>query len=331
MKLISIIIPVYNAEKYLKRCLDSVCAQDYKELQIILVDDGSTDLSGDICDDYARKDGRITVVHKSNEGVSKARNDGLKLAEGEFVGFVDSDDYIDCDMYSSMLKAIEKYDADIACCGYCSENELGEVVNKRCASSDELLMDRGEMLADFCQMDGIAGCANWNRLIKNKCVENEMYKSYANGEDVEFLCRVLAKCNKQVCIGKPLYHYMVREGSASRIGFRESYLEALKANDDMLITARDKFPEQLTNMYGFVASWIVSTMQFLYCADKVDPSLKKYAVKEIKDSIRKNQEGINSSSYVTKRDRLFIKLFMAGLFAPVNAAYYKYMDIKRKK
>ncbi|MGZ5551627.1 MAG: glycosyltransferase family 2 protein, partial [Nitrososphaeraceae archaeon] len=113
---ISIIIPVYNGVKYLPKCIDSVLNQTYKNLEIILVDDGSTDESGKICDTYSLKDNRIKVVHKQNGGLSDARNTGLKIATSEYIGFVDSDDFIESDMYEILLKTLYAYDADIVQC-----------------------------------------------------------------------------------------------------------------------------------------------------------------------------------------------------------------------
>jgi glycosyltransferase involved in cell wall biosynthesis len=116
--LISIIVPVYNAEKYLGACIESITSQTYKNLEIILIDDGSSDNSGKICDDYAEKDNRIRVIHKENGGVSKARNDGLKLVSGEYIGFVDSDDTISPKMFESLFKNLSENSADIAVCDY---------------------------------------------------------------------------------------------------------------------------------------------------------------------------------------------------------------------
>lgn len=116
MKTISVVIPVYNVEKYLSECLDSVIYQTYKNLQIILVDDGSTDSSGKICDEYAEKDDRITVVHQSNAGAGAAKNTGLELIDGDYFSIIDSDDYIELDMYEKMVNSLENYNADIVQC-----------------------------------------------------------------------------------------------------------------------------------------------------------------------------------------------------------------------
>ena len=118
MKKISIIVPIYNIEKYLPRCLDSILAQTYKNLEVILVDDGSVDNSGMIADKYARNDQRIIVIHQVNKGVSAARNAGLDLATGDYIGFVDGDDYIEPDMYEILMRIIDEQQVDIAHCGY---------------------------------------------------------------------------------------------------------------------------------------------------------------------------------------------------------------------
>lgn len=116
-KVISVIIPVYNIEKYLDRCLESIINQSYTNLEIILIDDGSTDNSGKICDDYKNQDNRIIVVHKKNEGVSQARNLGISIATGEFLSFVDGDDTVEKDMFLTLINNAYKYNADFSCCG----------------------------------------------------------------------------------------------------------------------------------------------------------------------------------------------------------------------
>lgn len=113
---ISVIVPVYRAEKYLNRCVDSILSQTYAALEVILIDDGSPDQSGAMCDGYARKDSRVKVIHQKNRGVAAARNRGLDMAAGDYITFVDSDDYIDPDMYLSMIRIIRKYDCDVVMC-----------------------------------------------------------------------------------------------------------------------------------------------------------------------------------------------------------------------
>ena len=130
MKKISIIVPVYQAEKYISKCIESIVNQTYKNLEIILVDDGSTDRSGEICDEYGKKDNRIVVVHNKNKGVSVARNCGLDIATGDYITFVDSDDYIDLQMYSEMMKVVEKYSCDVVYSGSVVKTQIQSFYNE---------------------------------------------------------------------------------------------------------------------------------------------------------------------------------------------------------
>ena len=116
--MVSVIVPIYNVEKYLKRCIDSILNQTYKNLEIILVDDGSPDKCPQICDEYAKSDKRIKVIHKQNAGVSAARNDGLAIAQGDLIGFVDSDDFIHPSMYEEMVNYLVSQDCDLVSCGF---------------------------------------------------------------------------------------------------------------------------------------------------------------------------------------------------------------------
>ena len=118
LPLISIIVPVYNVKDYVEKCLDSICGQTYKNLEIVVVDDGSTDGSGEICDTYAQKDPRVKVIHRENRGVSAVRNEGLDIALGEYIGFVDGDDWIDSDMYEFLYELLIVNEADISVCSH---------------------------------------------------------------------------------------------------------------------------------------------------------------------------------------------------------------------
>ena len=147
MNLISIIIPVYNVEKYLAKCLDSVLNQTYKNLEIILVDDGSKDNSGAICDEYAKRDNRIIVVHQKNSGVSKARNLGMSMATGDYIGFIDSDDTIEANMYEVLLKNAIESGAEISYCGLKQIQLDGKIdysnntLEKRVVKKEEAIKD----------------------------------------------------------------------------------------------------------------------------------------------------------------------------------------------
>lgn len=138
--LISVIVPIYRVERYLSKCVESILNQTYRHLEIILVDDGSPDGSGAICDEFAEKDSRIRVIHKENGGLSDARNAGIQVAGGEYLAFVDGDDWIEPDMYEAMLGLTEKYGAKLVCAGRYDENDsTGEMVIGLCPQREEAL------------------------------------------------------------------------------------------------------------------------------------------------------------------------------------------------
>ena len=133
--LISVIVPIYNVEQYVEKCIQSIVNQTYKNIQILLIDDGSTDNSGKICDEYAKKDSRIEVVHKRNEGLVRARKEGLNRANGQYIGFVDGDDYIDENMYAEMLRDILSFQADFVHAGY--QEERSKIIRGRFSNKNE--------------------------------------------------------------------------------------------------------------------------------------------------------------------------------------------------
>lgn len=208
--LISIIIPVYKVEEYLEKCIESVLKQTYTNLQIILVDDGSPDNCGKICDEYAKKDPRIEVIHKVNGGLSDARNVGIAKAKGKYIGFVDSDDYIKEDMYEILINLIKEYDADVSICNlydvidgkeYIRNNENGIQEYSRLEILKEVLLDKN-----------IQSYA-WNKLYKKELFDEIKYPIGKKYEDIGTTFYVFEKCNKIVVTSKPEYYYLKRSDS----------------------------------------------------------------------------------------------------------------------
>lgn len=217
--LISVIVPVYNAEKYLDVCLDSIINQTYKNLEIILIDDGATDKSGSICDEYAKKDPRIKVIHKQNEGVSKARNTALDMISGEYVGFVDSDDTIKNEMYELLLSNIIANDSDIAIC------RQSEIVGEH-----QSIIETVERTTYFTKDESIEQVllgkafrgGPCNKLFKASMCETLRFDTdIAYGEDLLFVVKYLLKCKKIVCIPDVCYDYCIRDDSACTGKFTE--------------------------------------------------------------------------------------------------------------
>jgi glycosyltransferase involved in cell wall biosynthesis len=166
MPVISIIVPVYKVEPYLRKCIDSIIAQTFTDFECILIDDGSPDNCSAICDEYAVRDNRIIVIHQKNRGVSAARNAGLDIAHGEWIGFVDSDDWCDPGMFEFLLRNAEKHQADISMCGYrtiTEENKIGSVPRK----CPDLLMNSREALLKLFS-EGFFAAVSWNKLVNKK-------------------------------------------------------------------------------------------------------------------------------------------------------------------
>ena len=208
--LISVIIPVYKVEKYVERCIQSVINQTYENLQIILVDDGSPDNCGKICDEYAKKDHRIEVIHKSNGGLSDARNAGIEVAKGEYVGFVDSDDYIEADMYEVLYNLLKQYNADVSICNFYTVSQ-GKISIKN-ADNGINEYNRIEILKEILLDRNIQSYA-WNKLYKKELFDEIKYPIGKKYEDIGTTFFLLEKCNKVVVTGKSEYYYINRQDS----------------------------------------------------------------------------------------------------------------------
>lgn len=209
-ELISIIIPVYKVEKYLEKCINSIIGQTYTNLQIILVDDGSPDNSGKICDKYAKKDSRVEVIHKSNGGLSEARNSGIERAKGKYIGFVDSDDYIKEDMYEVLYNLITRFQADVSICNL--YDVVGDEKNIRNINEGIKEYNRIDILKEVLMDKNIQSYA-WNKLYKKELFDNIKYPIGRKYEDIGTTFYVLEQCKKVVVTGSAEYFYLKREDS----------------------------------------------------------------------------------------------------------------------
>ena len=229
--LISIIIPVYNVEKYLKKCIDSVCNQTYKNIEIILVDDGSTDSSGKICDEYAGIDGRIKVVHKENGGLSDARNTGIENASGKLIAFIDSDDYVSQSMIDLLYKKLSYDNSDIALCGVAHINENGEIVNN---SIESLSVYDGVLTADetmykLCSPEGGYYSIICNKLFKKELFDGIRFPLGKINEDEFVVHELFGKCSKISCINTKMYFHVLHSGSIMHQPYSIKNLDKVEA------------------------------------------------------------------------------------------------------
>ncbi len=212
-KKISVIIPVYNVENYIRKCVDSVLGQTYQNLEIILVDDGATDLSGKICDEYAKKDNRVIVIHKENGGLSDARNAGLEIATGDYIGFVDSDDWIEPDMYERLYKLCRDNELDIVAARFC-ETVMG--VDKETAFTGEFLeLDGIELLGlnIFGDAPYVVTNSVWDRLYRRELLDGISFPVGRKYEDICFTTQVFLRAKRCGYLDAKVYHYTIRDDS----------------------------------------------------------------------------------------------------------------------
>lgn len=203
MSKVSIIVPVYNVEKYLTRCLDSLINQDFTDIEIICIDDGSTDLSGKILDDYAEKDDRIKVIHQTNGGQSVARNAGMKMASGKYINFVDSDDWIDLNFIERLYNAAEKYNADIATASIIRKRQ--NIEKFRLHYTEEII---AETLPEKIALYNVPKCCYvWNKLYKKELIKDFLFKEGVYFEDVLWLPEILKRSRKTVTVPDANYYY----------------------------------------------------------------------------------------------------------------------------
>jgi glycosyltransferase involved in cell wall biosynthesis len=311
--LISVIVPVYNVEPYLRRCLDSILGQTYENLEIIVVDDGSTDGCPAICDGYAEKDRRVLVIHQQNGGLSAARNAGLDICTGEVIAFVDSDDWILPDMYGEMLAAMQAADAQIAICGYLSvdehENVLGErKFTKRICTSGEII--KGLLLGSNV---GDVGHIVWNKTYDRSIFSRLRFPNRI-AEDSFILHRSIGSSRHVAFLDKSLYCYLKRSTSLVHNRSHEDRIQAIiDIGAGVEEYVRNNFPQ-----YCDYASW--HTVQYYYCAaadfyfkgvNKSHPGMYQELIGQLRC---KYSAADRSKCFLRKRDLLRIK---ALLYCPV--------------
>lgn len=218
-KVISVIVPVYNVEMYLDRCVDSIVHQTYQELEIILVDDGSTDNSSVLCDSWALKDSRISVIHKKNGGLSDTRNTGLKVATGEYVSFVDSDDYIEPTMYSEMIACMEECGANIACCGRKIVKD-GKCLQIR-FTADEIKIFSDEEAIREIFLNRYMNEAAWDKIYRRRLFDDVVFPVGEINEDIVIMPTLMNRSKRIAHIGKSFYNYCQDGVSITRSGYTE--------------------------------------------------------------------------------------------------------------
>lgn len=245
---LSIIVPVYKVEAYLERCINSILAQTYKNFEVILVDDGSPDKSGELCDRFAELDSRIKVIHKKNGGLSSARNQGIRAAEGKYIGFVDSDDWITNDMFEYLINLIKKYEADIASVSYILANEYTLINDKEIKVN---VYNRNEALKYYMKegmSNRIADYPVWIKVYKKELFDDIEFPEGQLYEDIATNFKLIQKTNRYVKSNKVCYFYYQDGTSITRSGFKMKDKDLFDVSDEVVYLAKLEGNEELLNL-----------------------------------------------------------------------------------
>lgn len=311
-KLISIIVPIYNAEKYIERCVNSILSQSYKELEIILVNDGSTDKTKEICDKLADKDKRISVIHKRNEGVSKARNTGLDIVTGEYVLFADSDDWLEESMCEKMMNCALKNNSDIVVCEYNNYYEnTRELEDVKLKDYDNISFS-SVITNDNSKYGGFP----WNKLIKREVIKHQFNENIHYYENLLFFLQNSKEDLKYSVVHESLYNYCINDNSAvhsKKYSIKKlSALEALK-----MVIPLVPSENEVLHKYVFVMSYYNN----LYYIKK--EHIEKTCIEKYKETVNKFYKEIKKSKELKINNKL--KLFV------LKNMYYIYFVFKSLK
>ncbi|KAB7671695.1 glycosyltransferase [Bacillus sp. B1-b2] len=281
-EIISIIVPIYNVEDYLKRCLDSIIGQTYKSLEIILVNDGSTDSSGELCDIYKNKDTRIKVIHKNNGGISSTRNAGLEAASGKYIGFIDSDDWIDSDMYQSLHECLVNSNSDISICGVkevrnnsiIKSNQVEEIVTLSSQEAIKLLIE-----------DKKVKSFTWNKLYRREVFKNIYFPEGKKYEDIYLMHTIFKNAATITLLNEEKYYYMRRDDSITNEKTIENKYDYYNAYLKRLNDLRADFNDYLPQLYQPILNLALNILS---------TSLKEKDIqRDIADFLEKNAKEIS--------------------------------------
>lgn len=317
MPLISVVIPIYNVERYLEKCIDSVVNQTYRNLQIILVDDGSPDNCGNICDEYKKKDDRIIVIHQKNRGLSGARSAGQDIALGKYITFIDSDDWISNDMIERLYNDIVSAEADISVTAFAITTENGEVLKSgKSYKYMELSNIQALELMLFNDYLNPTVCGKlWLRELWDGiyCPEGKLF------EDQYTTYKLFDRATKIVFNSEPLYYYRKRQGSIGHSKFDERTYDLHYAINEEYDYITKKYPEITDSMVVAKIMWEMVFVNMMIRSKHNDNEL----VKKIRLFARQNLDLVNKSTYISKLRKFQINLF-AKNFLIYKEFYFVY-------
>lgn len=305
---ISIIVPVYNVESFLEECINSILVQSFKSLEVILVNDGSTDMSGKISDKFAQIDKRVKVIHKEYGGVSSARNIGVETAQGEFIGFVDSDDRIDKDMFKELYRLCRETVSDISIC------QLGREINGSLINKGQepliLEMDHDEALRQLFK-GNLFRFSLCNKLFKKNCFKNIQFPEGRIHEDLSTTYKLFANSKKAVFTNYIGYIYVKRENSILTSTFNKKRLDAFLGWDEILTFMRKAYSHLFDEIMTCYVYWAIDNV--FYTLNQVrDRKERNLYLEKIQESIRKRYKYIIKAGSFPPLYRYYITLLFVN-------------------
>lgn len=310
--LITVIVPVYNILEYLPRCVRSITAQTYRNLEILLVDDGSTDGTGELCDRLGAEDERIRVFHKENGGSSSARNLGLLHAAGEYIGFVDSDDYIEPDMYELLLSAIKEYSVGAAQIGRDEIDEQGNQLPNICEPPlQPEIWESRDFLRELLLHKG--DCSFCTKLIRRELFQEDRFPEQKLNEDFNLLVRMLPRIGRIVSLPKQGYHVFYRIGSNSRKADRENfsrvYADSVENADMVGIMVKDMAGEDRELRETAFRFGVFQRLEYLLHIPISQMTRDNKMYREIVAYLRKNWLRSMKNPVLTGKNKMYHTLF----------------------
>ena len=319
--LISVIVPVYNVEEYLPRCVDSLLSQTYEKLEIILVDDGTKDASDKICDAYAARDPRVKVIHKENGGLSSARNAGIDIASGEYLAFVDSDDWIEPDTYAHMLGVALKYGVKLVCAGrYDVKSQTGEKKLGLCPPREEVISGM-ELTRRIFLWDNVDSAA-WDKLYHRSLFREIRYPLGKICEDVPTTYRIALNAGKIAMCDKPVYNYFHRPGSITTASVSEKTFHFSEHTAAIYPWVRENHPQLEPEARYLRVRSLVYNLQSLELAGE---EAKKTFVHRYHDSRRELRTHISfilKSTFFSRKERTTNVMLALGLYGIFRSVYH---------
>lgn len=300
--LISVIVPVYNVAPYLTQCLESIVQQTCHSLEIILIDDGSTDASGHICDEYADKDDRIQVVHQKNAGAAAARNAGLNMATGEFLAFVDSDDWLEEDAFAYMLEELQKEQADIVQCSY-REIFINRQIDHICKAAGSSF-DRESYLARFTE-DWTCSLL-WDKLFRRDLFQDIRFETGHVIDDEFFTYQGVMNAGKVICRDKIVYNYRMRKSGAT--GNPEHYERIVEDKLDYLTKRLDTVTKACPSLTEIYNRHFLHMMIWL----SEDSNITEQGIEQVQTVLRQRWTQCKNSGEGWKTDRKLKKLMRSN-------------------